>query len=84
MLGMEAIPALIYTLLVFRVPLSPRWLIAKKDDFENAERILTRTDPEGVEEAVRLAIEEKNLTKPKLGLWPCSIGNISKLLYWQF
>ena len=26
MLGMEAIPALIYTLLVFRVPLSPRWL----------------------------------------------------------
>lgn len=67
MLGMEAIPALIYTLLVFRVPLSPRWLIAKKDDFENAERILKRTDPEGVEEAVRLAIEEKKLNREQVG-----------------
>ncbi|GAB2996923.1 sugar porter family MFS transporter [Cyclobacterium sediminis] len=67
MLGMEAIPALIYTLLVFRVPLSPRWLIAKKDDFENAERILKRTDPEGVEEAVRLAIEEKKLNRAQVG-----------------
>lgn len=67
MLGMEAIPALIYTLLVLRVPLSPRWLIAKKGDFENAERILKKTDPEGVEEAVRLAIEEKKLNKAQVG-----------------
>jgi len=67
MLGMEAIPALIYTLLVMRVPQSPRWLIAKKGDFENAERILKRTDPEGVEEAVRLAMEEKKLNKLQVG-----------------
>jgi len=67
MLGMEAIPALIYTLLVMRVPQSPRWLIAKKGDFENAEKILKRTDPEGVEEAVRLAMEEKKLNKLQVG-----------------
>jgi sugar porter (SP) family MFS transporter len=67
MLGMEAIPALIYTLLVFRVPQSPRWLIAKKDDFENAEKILKQTDPEGVEEAIRLALEEKKLNKIQVG-----------------
>jgi len=50
-----------------RVPLSPRWLIAKKGDFENAERILKRTDPEGVEEAVRLALEEKKENKLQVG-----------------
>lgn len=59
MLGVEAIPALIYTLLVFKVPQSPRWLIAKNDNFEEAERILSRTDPDGVKEAIRLALEEK-------------------------
>ncbi|MFO7825813.1 MAG: sugar porter family MFS transporter [Cyclobacterium sp.] len=67
MLGVEAIPALIYTLLVVKVPQSPRWLIAKKDDFETAEKILQRTDPEGVEEAIKLALEEKKLTKVKVG-----------------
>ncbi len=33
MLGVEAIPALIYTAMVFQIPASPRWLaITKKDD----------------------------------------------------
>lgn len=33
MLGVEAIPALIYTVMVFQIPPSPRWLaITKKDD----------------------------------------------------
>src|SRR5690606_33411124 len=59
MLGVEAIPALIYTLMVFRVPESPRWLIAHKDDVEKARGILVKTDPEGVDEAIGLALEEK-------------------------
>lgn len=67
MLGVEAIPALIYTLLVLKVPQSPRWLIAKMDDFETAEKILQRTDPEGVEEAIRLALEEKKMTRVEIG-----------------
>jgi MFS transporter, SP family, arabinose:H+ symporter len=46
MLGVEAIPALVYTLLVIKVPKSPSWLIAKRDDFKEAERILRMTDPE--------------------------------------
>lgn len=32
MLGVEAIPALIYTLLCFGIPESPRWLIGRKGD----------------------------------------------------
>ncbi len=32
MLGVEAVPALIYTVLCFAIPESPRWLIARKGD----------------------------------------------------
>lgn len=32
MLGVEGIPALIYTLLVIRIPNSPRWLVTRKND----------------------------------------------------
>lgn len=67
MLAVEAVPALIYTVLVFKVPESPRWLIAIKDDFEQARRILAKTDPEGVDEAIQLALEEKKATRVKVG-----------------
>ncbi|GGZ14258.1 MFS transporter [Echinicola pacifica] len=67
MLGMEAIPALIYTFLTFRVPKSPRWLISHQNQVEEARLILTSTDPEGAEEAIRLAIEERNREKVKVG-----------------
>lgn len=49
MLGVEAIPALIYTLLVLRIPESPRWLISRKNNLAEAKRVLTNlgtTDPE--------------------------------------
>src|SRR5690554_3577947 len=59
MLGVEAAPALLYTLLAFRIPESPRWLITKKGAFEEARKILSRTDPEGVDEAIQLAVESK-------------------------
>lgn len=36
MLGVEGIPAVIYTLLVIRIPNSPRWLITRKNDEEKA------------------------------------------------
>jgi len=32
MLGIEAIPAIIYTVMVFSIPNSPRWLVIKKQD----------------------------------------------------
>lgn len=43
MLGVEALPALVYTLLVLRVPETPRWLVLKKKDNESALRILKLT-----------------------------------------
>ncbi len=40
MLGVEAIPALIYTLLVISIPNSPRWLVLQKGDDEGALKTL--------------------------------------------
>lgn len=40
MLGVEAIPALLYTIMVLKVPNSPRWLILEKKDDDAALPIL--------------------------------------------
>ncbi len=39
MIGIEALPALIYTYLVTRVPKSPRWLIVRKGDLDGARKV---------------------------------------------
>jgi len=40
MLGVEALPAILYTIMVMRIPESPRWLITKKNDTEAAKKVL--------------------------------------------
>lgn len=45
MLGVEAIPAAIYSVLVLGVPESPRWLVLKKKDETMAEQLLHRLNP---------------------------------------
>ncbi len=62
MLGVEAIPALIYSAMVLMVPQSPRWLIVKRDDVEKARAILMKIDPTTVEEAI-VAIQESHQRK---------------------
>ncbi len=42
MLGVEAIPAAIYFLALFTVPKSPRWLIQKKNNEEQARVVLSK------------------------------------------
>lgn len=46
MIGVEAFPALVYTLLIFIVPRSPRWLISKGRENE-AKQVLELIDPQG-------------------------------------
>src|SRR5450432_387828 len=63
MLGIVAIPALIYSILVFYVPESPRWLIVHKGDYDTARKTLEVSDPEGVDEAIlalHKSIEEEH------------------------
>lgn len=46
MLGIEAVPALIYTVCCFAIPESPRWLIAKRGDRAAGLKVLERIDPD--------------------------------------
>ena len=41
MIGIEALPAIIYTLLVWKLPKSPRWLISSNNDIEGAKSIFS-------------------------------------------
>ena len=61
MLGVEAIPALVFLILILFVPESPRWLILKRNAISQARAILTQIDPERANEEV-LAIQHSSLT----------------------
>ncbi|MFN5231076.1 MAG: sugar porter family MFS transporter [Bacteroidota bacterium] len=49
MLGVMTVPSLIYSLMVFSIPESPRWLISKKGDMEGAKAVIMRLGLEGVD-----------------------------------
>lgn len=44
MLGVEGIPALVYTIMVLRIPNSPRWLVAKRQDDAGALAVLEQIE----------------------------------------
>jgi MFS transporter, SP family, arabinose:H+ symporter len=46
MLGVAAIPSLVYTLMCFGIPESPRWLLGKKRDREAGLAVLQLIEPE--------------------------------------
>ena len=59
MLGVEALPALIYTVLVLRIPESPRWLISRKNDLVGAKKILSDLGDPDPEKEIQV-IQEAN------------------------
>lgn len=58
MMGMEAIPAVIYTVMVLGIPNSPRWLVLKKGDHDGAKALLQKLNPEVNVEQQLQAIEQ--------------------------
>src|SRR5210317_35691 len=63
MLGIEALPAIIYSLLVLKIPESPRWLIEYKNDKKQAIDILKTIVPEDEIEKEIAEIEKEKVVK---------------------
>ncbi|MBP6025105.1 sugar porter family MFS transporter [Ferruginibacter sp.] len=59
MLGVLAVPSLIYTVMVLGVPESPRWLISKKDDLNGAKKVFEEIGAENIDAEIALIIESK-------------------------
>ncbi|MEQ8474077.1 MAG: sugar porter family MFS transporter [Marinoscillum sp.] len=60
MLGVEAIPALIYIVLVLGVPKSPRWLVLHKGNEEEALNVLRLTSTEQESQDLLSLLKENN------------------------
>jgi sugar porter (SP) family MFS transporter len=61
MLGVLAIPSIIYTAMVMGVPESPRWLITKKNDLTKAKKVLADTGVADVDAEVSSIIAANRL-----------------------
>lgn len=59
MLGVEGIPAIIFVVLVWMVPRSPRWLVVKRGAIEEARGVLTRLNPATAEAELQAIINSK-------------------------
>lgn len=64
MLGVQAIPAVIYTFCVLTIPKSPRWLISKLR-FDEASKVLKIISPDEDPEILITQIKNSNAEAPK-------------------
>ncbi len=63
MLGIMLIPSLVYTFLVFVIPESPRWLIARRNDINGARSVMKRLETPNVDEMINSI--QQNLEEEK-------------------
>ena len=65
MLGIEAVPAFLYTIMVIGVPKSPRWLIIHQNDVASATKVLNELaeSPEQAKQMLHDIEEDHNRTK---------------------
>ncbi|CAN5528716.1 sugar porter family MFS transporter [soil metagenome] len=66
MLGVMAVPSIIYTLMVFRIPESPRWLLSIKKDVVAAREVMIRLGISNVDEEI-VTIVKANEHEAKMG-----------------
>jgi sugar porter (SP) family MFS transporter len=66
MLGVMAIPSIIYTALVFGVPESPRWLITIKNNLERAREILVLIGADDPDKEINVIITANATIKASL------------------
>jgi MFS family permease len=53
MLGVVALPALAFSVMMMTTPETPRWLLLTKGDEAAARKVLSITDEEGVDAAIQ-------------------------------
>ncbi|WP_137166531.1 sugar porter family MFS transporter [Salinimonas lutimaris] len=58
MLGIEAVPALVYLLLVLKAPESPRWLLLHKQNEAAAREVLQSLNSDDIDHTIRLVRED--------------------------
>ena len=66
MLGIEAIPALVFVMMTMTVPESPRWLLLRRNDENECRRILDIIDSSKTEETILSIKRTQNLVKDNL------------------
>ena len=64
MLGVAAFPSLLYALLCFGLPESPRWLLARKGDREGGLKVLQRIEPEASRDEIEAEANEIAAASP--------------------
>jgi len=81
MLGVEAIPAIVFLVLVLKIPRSPRWLILKKNLVDEARAILELINPDNVDETLKnieqskhQANEDQHLFKSRIYRLPIALA----------
>lgn len=62
MLGIEALPAFLFILMMFNVPRSPRWLVVKEGNIAEAKSVLMDINPQTVEQSLA-EIQASDVTK---------------------
>jgi len=84
MLGVLAIPSVIYTLMVLGVPESPRWLVSRKNDISAAKKILEELGVQNTDAEIA-SILEANKLEGESGIKPVLFSaKYSKLVWLAF
>lgn len=84
MLGVMAVPSLIYTIMVFGIPESPRWLIEKKNDLPAAKIIFEKlgvTNPDEVIASVTSSLQHETKAGKSGGIFSSRYSTIMWLAF---
>lgn len=83
MLGIEVLPAILFLVLLFRVPRSPRWLITKANQPEEALAVLMQIDPITAE-AELAVIQASNTTSETVAVKSFFSGKYRRPITYAF
>ncbi len=80
MLGVEVIPAILFLVLVLKIPRSPRWLILKRNLVDEARAILELINPDNVDETIKNIEQSKHVTNKDQHLFKSRIYRLPIVL----